>query len=298
MKIHLVDGTYELFRSYFAMPKTVGPVGQQTGAVRGLIQTLLVLLRADDVTHVACAFDSNIESFRNDLFNGYKTGEDTPADLKAQFGLAERAVAALGIAVWPMMEFEADDAIATAAYMWKDASEVQQIVVCSPDKDLAQIVSGNKVVSLDRRRELVLDEQGVVDKFGVSPESIPDYLALVGDSADGIPGVPRWGAKSAAQVLGAFKHIENIPDDAETWEVKVRGARSLAQNLTAHREDVALYKELATLRLDVPIREAIEDIRWKGAKPDEYRTLCIECGFDGLLTAPDMWQGEDEGEDD
>ena len=293
MKIHLVDGTYELFRSYFAMPKTVGPVGQPTGAVRGLIQTLLVLLREDDVTHVACAFDSEIRSFRNDLFDGYKTGEDTPADLKAQFGLAERAVAALGIVVWPMTEFEADDAIATAAYMWRDAPEVRQIVVCSPDKDLAQIISGNKVVSLDRRRELVLDEEGVLDKFEVSPESIPDYLALVGDSADGIPGVPRWGAKSAAQVLQAFKHIENIPDDTEAWEVKVRGAGSLAQNLTAHREDAMLYKELATLRFDVPIREAIDDLRWKGAKREEYQAICIECGFDRLLTAPDRWQRED-----
>ena len=294
MKIHLVDGTYELFRSYFAMPKTVGPVGQPTGAVRGLIQTLLVLLRGDDVTHVACAFDSKIRSFRNDLFDGYKTGEDTPEGLKAQFGLAERAAAALGIAIWPMAEFEADDAIATAVHKWRDAPEVQQIVVCSPDKDLAQLVSGNKVVSLDRRRELVLDEQGVVDKFGVSPESIPDYLALVGDAADGIPGVPRWGAKSVAQVLQVFKHIENIPDDAETWEIKVRGARSLAQNLAAHREDATLYKKLATLRLDVPIREAIDDVRWKGANPEEYQSLCIECGFDGLLSAPHMWQGEDD----
>lgn len=293
MKIHLVDGTYELFRSYFAMPKTVGPVGQPTGAVRGLIQTLLVLLREDDVTHVACAFDSEIRSFRNDLFDGYKTGEDTPADLKSQFGLAERAAAALGIVVWPMTEFEADDAIATAACMWKHAPAVRQIVVCSPDKDLAQIISGNKVVSLDRRRELVLDEEGVLDKFGVSPESIPDYLALVGDSADGIPGVPRWGAKSAAQVLQAFKHIENIPDDAEAWEVKVRGAGSLAQNLAAHREDATLYKELTTLRLDVPIREAIEDLRWKGAKWEEYQAICIECGFDRLLTAPNRWQKED-----
>lgn len=293
MKIHLVDGTYELFRSYFAMPKTVGPAGQPTGAVRGLIQTLLVLLREDDVTHVACAFDSEIRSFRNDLFDGYKTGEDTPADLKSQFGLAERAVAALGIVVWPMTEFEADDAIATAVCMWKDAPEVRQIVVCSPDKDLAQIISGNKVVSLDRRRELVLDEEGVLDKFGVSPESIPDYLALVGDSADGIPGVPRWGAKSAAQVLQAFKHIENIPDNAEAWEVKVRGAGSLAQNLTAYREDAMLYKELATLRLDVPIGEAIDDLRWKGAKREEYQAICIEYGFDRLLTAPDRWQRED-----
>lgn len=294
MKIHLVDGTYELFRSYFAMPKIVGPTGQPTGAVRGLIQTLLALLREDDVTHVACAFDSEIRSFRNDLFDGYKTGEDTPADLKAQFGLAERAAAALGIVVWPMTEFEADDAIATAVRMWKDAPEVQQIVVCSPDKDLAQMVSGNKVVSLDRRRELALNEEGVVDKYGVSPKSIPDYLALVGDSADGIPGVPRWGAKSAAQVLQTFKHIENIPDDADAWEVKVRGAGSLAQNLRAHREDATLYKELATLRLDVPIREAIKDVGWQGANREEYRALCIECGFDRLLSAPNRWQGEDD----
>jgi 5'-3' exonuclease len=294
MKIHLVDGTYELFRSYFAMPKIVGPTGQPTGAVRGLIQTLLALLREDDVTHVACAFDSEIRSFRNDLFDGYKTGEDTPADLKAQFGLAERAAAALGIVVWPMTEFEADDAIATAVCMWKDAPEVQQIVVCSPDKDLAQMVSGNKVVSLDRRRELALNEEGVVDKYGVSPKSIPDYLALVGDSADGIPGVPRWGAKSAAQVLQTFKHIENIPDDADAWEVKVRGAGSLAQNLRAHREDATLYKELATLRLDVPIREAIKDVGWQGANREEYRALCIECGFDRLLSAPNRWQGEDD----
>ena len=294
MKIHLIDGTYELFRSYFAMPKTVGPAGQPTGAVRGLIQTLLVLLREDEVTHVACAFDSEIRSFRNDLFDGYKTGEDTPIDLKAQFALAERAAAALGIVVWPMTEFEADDAIATAAYRWKDAPEVQQIVICSPDKDLAQIVRGNKVISLDRRRELALDEEGVVDKFGVSPESIPDYLALVGDSADGIPGVPRWGAKSAAQVLQAFKCIENIPDDVAAWEVKVRGAGSLAQNLTAHREDATLYKQLATLRLDVPMREAIEDLQWKGAKREEYQAICIECGFDRLLTAPNRWQGEED----
>ena len=294
MKIHLVDGTYELFRSYFAMPKTVGPAGQPTGAVRGLIQTLLALLREDDVTHVACAFDSEIRSFRNDLFDGYKTGADTPADLKAQFGLAERAAAALGIVVWPMTKFEADDAIATAAYRWKDTPGVQQIVVCSPDKDLAQIVSGNKVVSLDRRRELVLDEEGVLDKFGVSPESIPDYLALVGDSADGIPGVPRWGAKSTAQVLQAFKHIENIPDDAGIWEIEVRGARALAQNLTERREDAMLYKELATLRLDVPIREKMEDVRWKGAKREEYRAICIECGFDRLLTVPMKWQGKDD----
>ena len=291
MKIHLVDGTYELFRAYFAMPKSAGPDGQPTGAVRGLIQTMLTLLRQDDVTHVACAFDSVITSFRNDLFEGYKTGEDTPEDLKAQFGLAERAVDALGVVVWQMVEFEADDAMATAATRWADAPGVAQVVVCSPDKDLAQIVRGDKVVSLDRRRDAVLDAQGVVAKFGVHPESIPDYLALVGDSADGIPGVPRWGAKSSAQVLSEFGRIEDIPDDAEQWGVKVRGAKSLAQNLAAHREDAMLYKELATLRLDVPIAEALDDLEWAGAKRNEYRALCVECGFDRLLDAPHKWAG-------
>ena len=298
MKIHLVDGTYELFRAYFAMPKTAGPDEQPTGAVRGLIQTLLTLLRQDDVTHVACAFDSVVTSFRNDLFDGYKTGEDTPADLKAQFGLAERAAAALGIVVWPMTEFEADDAIATAARMWADAPSVSQVVVCSPDKDLAQSVRGDSVVCLDRRRDITLDESGVVEKFGVRPASIPDYLALVGDSADGIPGVPRWGAKSTAQALGEFGHIENIPDDAELWGIKVRGAKSLAQNLAERREEAALYKELATLRLDVPIAETHNDLEWQGALRAEYRALCVECGFDRLLDAPHKWAGEDAEDDD
>ena len=289
MKIHLIDGTYELFRAYFALPKSTGPAGQPTGAVRGLMQTLLAMLRQDDVSHIACAFDSVITSFRNELFDGYKTGEDTPEDLRAQFQLAERAVSALGFVVWPMEEFEADDAIATAALRWMDNPEVEQVVVCSPDKDLAQIVSGNRIVSLDRRREVVLDEEGVAVKFGVSPGSIPDYLALVGDSADGIPGVPRWGAKSTAQVLQAFEHIENIPDDAGAWGVKVRGANALAQNLAAHREAAMLYRELATLRSDVPIAETLNDLKWKGARKAEYQALCVECGFDRLMDSPAMW---------
>ena len=292
MKIHLVDGTYELFRAYFAMPKITGPAGQPTGAVRGLAQTLLALLRQDDVTHIACAFDSEITSFRNDLYEGYKTGEDTPEDLKAQFALAERFVEALGIVVWPMVEFEADDAIATAARRWMDEPDVEQIVVCSPDKDLAQAVSGAKVVSLDRRRDIMLDEDGVIAKYGVSPSSIPDYLALVGDAADGIPGVPRWGAKSTAQALQEFGHIENIPLDAGAWGIKVRGATSLAQNLTEHRELAVLYKELATLRLDVPLSQSLGDLAWLGARREEYRALCVECGFDRLLDAPQDWQGE------
>lgn len=294
MKIHLIDGTYELFRAYFAMPKSFTPEGQPTGAVRGLIQTLLVLLRQDDATHVACAFDSVITSFRNDLFAGYKTGEDTPEDLKAQFDLAERAAAALGVVVWQMVEFEADDAIATAARKWMDDTAVEQIVMCSPDKDLAQVVSGNKVVSLDRRRELVMDEEGVVAKFGVSPSSIPDYLALVGDAADGIPGVPRWGAKSSAQVLQKFRYIENIPNDVSQWDIKVRGGNSLAQNLAEHREAAMLYKELATLRLDVPISESLEDLEWEGARREAYQALCVECGFGRLIDAPHRWRGRED----
>ena len=292
MKIHLIDGTYELFRAYFAMPKSVGPDGHPNGAVRGVMQTLLALLRQDDVTHIACAFDSEITSFRNDLFDGYKTGEDTPVDLREQFGLVERAVSALGIVVWPMVEFEADDAIATAARKWMDEPAVEQIVMCSPDKDLAQIVCGSRVVGLDRRRDIVLDEEGVAEKFGVPPASIPDYLALVGDSADGIPGVPRWGAKSTAQVLRRFLHLESIPDDFNQWDIKVRGGNSLAQNLAEHREPAMLYKKLATLRLDVPLAESLNDLEWKGARKEAYHGLCIECGFERLLNAPLRWLEE------
>ena len=211
MRLHLVDGTYELFRAHYGAPPATAPDGRPVGAVRGLMQTLLALLRQDDVTHVACAFDTVIESFRNELFDGYKTGEGVPEELEAQFGPAERAAAALGVVVWPMVEFEADDAIATAAARWGGEPEVDQVVICSPDKDMTQLVTGDRVVCLDRRRNITLDEAGVRDKFGVDPESIPDYLALVGDSADGIPGVPRWGAKSTALMLARYSHIENIP---------------------------------------------------------------------------------------
>ena len=198
MKVHLIDGTYELFRSYFAMPSMASSDGEEVGAVRGLCQSILELLRSHDVTHVACAFDHEITSFRNDIFPGYKTGEGTPEDLLQQFDLAEKAISALGVVVWPMIEFEADDAIATAVSRWSQTDEVEQIIICSPDKDLAQMVQGQKVVCLDRRRGILLDQDGVQEKFGVQPRSIPDYLGLVGDSADGIPGIPRWGAKSTA----------------------------------------------------------------------------------------------------
>ena len=290
MKVHLVDGTYELFRAYFAMPSLTGPGGQPVGAVRGLIQTLLLLLRQDGVTHVAVAFDHVIESFRNDLFAGYKTGSGVPEDLAGQFDLAERAASALGVVVWPMVEYEADDAIATAASKWRDASEVDQVVICSPDKDLAQMVQNTRVVCLDRRKNVVLDESGVVEKFGVLPESIPDYLALVGDQADGIPGIPRWGAKTSALVLKRYRHIEQIPDDPAVWDVKVRGPAATAMSLAERREDALLYKDLATLRSDVPLRETLEELRWRGVPRRDFEQLCVELGFERLMALPHKWE--------
>ena len=262
MKIHLVDGTYELFRAYYAQPKRYAPNGQEVGAILGLMRTLIVLLRQADVSHVACAFDSNIESFRNTLFSGYKTGDGVPDDLRSQFTLAERITSALGIVVWPMTEFEADDALASAVAKWSSASQVEQIVICSPDKDLAQMVTGRYVVCWDRRRELILDELGVEEKFGVLPVSIPDYLALVGDAADGIPGIPKWGAKSSGIILNRYQHLENIPGDASLWDVNVRSARVLSNNLLEFHEQVFLYRELATLRLDVPIEHSLEQVSW------------------------------------
>ena len=211
IKVHLVDGTYELFRAHFALPSFLSPDGTEVAAVRGLMRTLLSLLRQEDVDHVGCAFDHVVESFRNRMFPGYKTGEGIPEDLMVQFPLAERAAASLGTVVWPMVEFEADDAIATAAVRFSESPEVDQVVICSPDKDLTQVVQGQRVVCLDRRRDIVLDEPGVLGKFGVHPESIPDYLGLVGDAADGIPGIPKWGAKTAATILNRYRHIEDSP---------------------------------------------------------------------------------------
>ena len=291
LKVHLVDGTYELFRAYFGGPPERAPDGRPIGAVRGLIQTLLLLLRGDGVTHVAVAYDHVIESFRNDVFDGYKTGEGVPEDLLSQLDLAERATDALGLAVWSMVEFEADDAIATASAKWADAPGVDQIVICSPDKDLTQMVRGSRVVTLDRRRETLLDEAGVMEKFGVPPESIPDYLALVGDSADGIPGIPRWGAKSAA-VLARHRHIELIPEDASAWEAAPRGAATMAANLNERRDAAELYRELATLRLDVPLAEEPEDLKWGGARRERYEALCDELGLARLRGLPHKWAGE------
>lgn len=276
MKVHLIDGTYELFRSYYGAPAANGRAGQPVGAIRGIVRSLLSLLREPGVSHVGIAFDHVIESFRNDLFPGYKTGEGLPEDLLAQFEPAERASQALGLVVWPMVEFEADDAIATAAARFADVPGVEQVIICTPDKDLAQCVRGDKVVRFDRMRRLMLNEAGVVARFGIPPSSIPDWLALVGDDADGIPGIPGWGAKSASLALARFQTIEAIPDDAAKWGVSVRGALALAASLRQRRTEAALYKTLATLRADAPLAETLADLEWRGVRREEMTELCNE----------------------
>jgi 5'-3' exonuclease len=277
MKIHLVDGTYELFRSHFGAPSRKAPDGREVGATLGLLNSLLALLTKSGATHVACAFDHVIESFRNDLFSGYKTSEGVDAALLAQFALAEQAVAALGIVVWPMVEFEADDALASATLRFSGEAGVEQVVICSPDKDVAQLVLGNQVVCWDRRRDIVYDDAAVLAKFGVRPASIPDWLALVGDSADGYPGLSGWGAKSASTVLSRYDHLESIPDDPERWGLGSARARRLAESLRAHQEEVLLYRRLATLRQDVPLQERIADLEWRGAH-QRLKQLCEELG--------------------
>ena len=292
MRVHLVDGTYELFRAHYGAPPARGRDGLEVGATRGLLRTLLALLRTRDVTHVACAFDHVIESFRNDLYPGYKTGEGVPEELLAQFPLAERAAHALGVVVWPMVEMEADDALATGAARWADAEGVEQVVICSPDKDLAQCVRGERVVCLDRRRQLVRDEAGVVARFGVAPASIPDWLALVGDSADGYPGIPGWGEKSAAAVLARYRHLEAIPPDERAWDVDVRSAERLARSLRERREEAELYRLLARLRTDAPIEEALDDLRWRGARRSELLALGSEIGEEDVPRSVWVWRGE------
>jgi 5'-3' exonuclease len=292
MKIHLVDGTYELFRNHFGAPPKQAPDGRQVGATLGLIRSLLMLITTPGVTHVACAFDHVIESFRNDLFAGYKTGAGIDPDLLAQFPLAEEAVSGLGVVVWPMVEFEADDAVATAVKRFKNYKAVEQIVICSPDKDLAQLVSGKRIVCWDRRREIVLDEAGVREKFGVKPPSIPDWLALVGDAADGYPGVPGWGAKSTAAVLSRFEHLESIPNDADKWRLKTISpgrAASLAESLAHRREEAMLYRKLATLRTDVPLQERLSDLKWQGAY-DRLKKICRELGDERIPARISRWR--------
>jgi len=292
MKIHLVDGTYELFRNHFGAPPKKAPDGREVGATLGLLRSLLMLLTSPGVTHVAVAFDHVIESFRNALFAGYKTGEGVDPNLLAQFPLAEEAVSALGVVVWPMVEFEADDALATAAARFKKNKTVEQIVICSPDKDLAQLVSGSRIVCWDRRRDIIIDEAGVLEKFGVRPQSIPDWLALVGDSADGYPGIPGWGAKSASAVLSRFEHLESIPDDPAKWRlssVSPGRAASLAGSLAQRHEGALLYRQLATVRKDVPLQEKLSDLKWQGAH-ERLKEFCSELGEERIPERISRWR--------
>ncbi len=264
MEVHLIDGTYELFRHYYALPKVRDSAGHEVAAVRGVIASLIGML-GSGVTHIGVATDHVIESFRNDLWPGYKTGEGVEPDLLAQFPLLEQALSALGIVVWPMVEFEADDALAAAATAAATDQRVERVIICTPDKDLAQCVQGTRIVQLDRRKNLVRDEAGVVARFGVTPASIPDYLALVGDSADGFPGLQGWGAKSAAAVLARYGHLESIPPDWQKWGVNVVSPKALSSRLAADRELALLFRVLATLRTDIPLFESVDQLQWKGA---------------------------------
>lgn len=272
MQVHLVDGTYELFRHHFALPSHTTTDGREVAALRG-VATSMVGMLADGATHLAVATDHVVESFRNQMYAGYKTGEGIPADLHAQFHPLERVLEAMGIVVFPMVEFEADDALASAAVLAAADDRVDQVLICTPDKDLAQCVRGSRVVQFDRRKGVVFDHDAVVAKYGVPPESIPDWLALVGDTADGFPGLPRWGAKSAAAVLARYGHVDAIPDDPAQWDVAVRGAITLAGVLQAGRDDAALFRDLATLRTDAPTIGGVDDLQWKGPADDMEAVL-------------------------
>lgn len=290
MRVHLVDGTYELFRAHYSKrPGHVSPDGQDVKATVGLVGNMLALLDDEDeqVTHIAIAFDNPIESFRNRLFAGYKTGEGIEPILRAQFDLVEAASAALGIVVWSMDEWEADDALATGAELWRD--QVDQVRLLTPDKDLGQCVVEDRVVQVDSVRNRVINEEGVRKLRGVPPASVPDFLALVGDTADGIPGIPGFGAKSAGTLLSHYGTVEEIPDDPDAWEVKLRGAPRLAGTLAEMREEVGLYKQLAILVRDVPLEEKLEDLEWKGIPEGPFEALCETVGSDSLRKRASRW---------
>ena len=293
MQVHLVDATYELFRAHFApRPPVLGHGGRPLSGVSGLVDQLLYLLREQGATHVGCATDRVIRSFRNDLFPGYKTEAGMPPELLAQFPLAEQAIEALGLVLWPMVELEADDALATAADRWADAPGVERVIVCSVDKDLAQCVRDDRVVLWDRRRDITYDDAGVRAKWGVPPSAIPDYLALVGDSADGYPGIPGWGSKSAAAVLARWGSLDDVPPRPSAWDVPgLRSAVTLAAALAERRTEVELYRTLARLRLDAPLPErSVEELRWEGADRPAWEALCDELGLVRLRDRPHRWK--------
>ena len=290
MRLHLVDGTFELFRAYFSKtPDHVTPDGLPAKATAGLIRSLLWLLHdpEEDVTHIAVAFDNPIESFRNDLFAGYKTGAGIPADLWANFDPVEEAVAALGVTVWRMDRWEADDALATGAARWAD--DVDQVRLMTPDKDVGQCLRGDRIVMVDRIRKTVTDEAGLLVKRGIAPASVPDYLALVGDTADGIPGLPGWGAKSTATLLAKYGSLDAIPADPRDWKVRVRSAERLAEVLQERWDDVLLYRHLARLVTDVLLEESLDDLRWRGVPRDEFLAWCEKFGLAELAARPERW---------
>jgi 5'-3' exonuclease len=292
MRLHLVDGTFELFRAHFSQrPGQRDASGRDVKATVGLASSLLQLLedKEEAVSHIAVAFDNPVESFRNDLFDGYKTGEGMPEELAAQFDAAERATAALGVTVWSMDRYEADDALASGAARFRD--QVEQVRLMTPDKDLGQSIRGTRVVQIDRMRKKLTDEQRLRELRGVGPASIPDWLGLMGDAADGIPGIPGFGAKSAAAVLAHYERIENIPDDPAEWQVAVRGAKRLAANLAERREEALLYKRLATLAEDAPINRRLAELEWKGVPRGAFEDFCAEMNADRLRTRPRRWAG-------
>jgi 5'-3' exonuclease len=288
VRLHLLDGTYELFRSHYGRKDTVtGVDGSDLKATLGILESTLSLLREPGVTHLAASFDTVIESFRNVMFPTYKSSAGMEPELLAQFPIAEDALEAIGVVVWRNIEFEADDAIATAAIRWVE--DVEQVVIATPDKDLNQVVIGDQIVTYNRREQKLLDESAVVEKFGIHPESIPDYLALVGDTADGVPGLPGWGAKSASAVLARYPRLELIPMSSTNWEVTVRGGEKLAATFRDNQELVYLYRELTTLRFDVPIEETLAELEWKGVPRPLFEQFCSSVGFDAESIRVHRW---------
>jgi len=280
MNVHLIDGTYELFRHFFAVPSTTDVNGQEIGAVRGVLTSVLSIIERG-ATHIGVATDHVVESFRNDLYPGYKTSDGVAPELLSQFPVLEEALEALGVVVWPMVYYEADDALASAAGKAAKDDHVRQVLICTPDKDLSQCVVGTRIVQMDRRRDIVRDEAGVVAKFGVKPQSIPDYLAVVGDSADGFPGLPGWGTKAAALTLSQYAHLEDIPKDWREWHPSIRKARPLSESLFNAWNDALLFRTLATLRLDVPVFDTVDDLRWKGPRQN-FEEYCLRMKSPGL----------------
>ncbi|MEP6644469.1 MAG: 5'-3' exonuclease H3TH domain-containing protein [Acidobacteriaceae bacterium] len=282
MDVYLVDGTYELFRHFFAIPAAPDENGQEIGAVRGVLTSVLSMIERG-ATHLGVATDHVVESFRNQLYLGYKTSEGVPPELLSQFPILEQALEAMGVLVWATVYYEADDALASAAAKAAQDDHVSQVLICTPDKDLSQCVVGTRVVQLDRRRDILRDEAGVVAKFGVRPQSIPDYLALVGDSADGFPGLPGWGIKAAAQTLSLYPHLEDIPKHWQAWHPSIRRARPLSETLFNSWNDAMLFRKLATLRLDVPVFDTVEDLYWKGPRPN-FEEQCHRMRSAALLS--------------